>query len=256
MKLPRRNFLHLAAGAAVLPAVLRFAWAQAYPARPVHLIVGFQAGSGIDRVAHLIGQWLSERLGQPFSIENRLGAGTNIATEAVVRAPADGHALLLANAANAINATLYDKLNFAFIRDITPVAGLTRIPIVMVVNPSFPAKTVPQLIVYAKANPGKITMASPFSGTLPHLSAALFKVTTGVDMSHVPYRPRKLWGRNPSRRPCGSILRPCPSYLASRSRKRCSSSRSRAILSNEVGPPSGMKTPFSQRIWILSPCLP
>jgi tripartite-type tricarboxylate transporter receptor subunit TctC len=187
MNLPRRQFLHLAASAAALPAISRFAWAQAYPTRPVRIIVGFQAGSGIDRVAHLIGQWLSGRLGQPFNIENRLGASTNIATEAVVRAPADGHTLLLANAANAINATLYDKLNFVFIRDITPVAGLTRIPIVMVVNPSFPAKTVPELIVYAKANPGKITMASPFSGTLPHLSAALFKVTTGVDMSHVPY---------------------------------------------------------------------
>jgi tripartite-type tricarboxylate transporter receptor subunit TctC len=131
MNLPRRQFLHLAASAAALPAISRFAWAQAYPTRPVRIIVGFQAGSGIDRVAHLIGQWLSGRLGQPFNIENRLGASTNIATEAVVRAPADGHTLLLANAANAINATLYDKLNFVFIRDITPVAGLTRIPIVM-----------------------------------------------------------------------------------------------------------------------------
>jgi tripartite-type tricarboxylate transporter receptor subunit TctC len=187
MKLPRRRFLHLAVGAAALPAVPHIARAQAYPTRPVSIFVGFQAGSGIDRVAHLIGQWFSERLGQPFNIENRLGAGTNIATEAVVRAPADGHALLVANAANAINATLYDKLNFNFIRDIAPVAGLTRIPIVIVVNPSFPTKTVPELIAYAKANPGKVTMASPFSGTLPHLAAALFKVRTGVDMSHVPY---------------------------------------------------------------------
>ncbi len=177
--------MHLAT--ATLPTLSRFAWAQSYPSRPVRIIVGFTVGSGIDRLAHLIGQWLSERLGQPFNIENRLGAGTNIATEAVVRAPADGHTLLVVNAANAINATLYDKLNFNFIRDITPVAGLTRIPIVMVVNPSFPAKSVPELIAYAKANPGKVTMASPFSGTLPHLSAALFKVTTGVDMSHVPY---------------------------------------------------------------------
>jgi tripartite-type tricarboxylate transporter receptor subunit TctC len=187
MKPPRRRFLHLAAGAAALPAVPHIARAQAYPTRPVSIIVGFQAGSGIDRLAHLIGQWLSERLGQQFNIENRLGAGTNIATEAVVHAPADGHTLLVANAANAINATLYDKLNFNFIRDIAPVAGLTRIPIVIVVNPSFPAKTVPELIAYAKANPGKITMASPFSGTLPHLAAALFKVMAGINISHVPY---------------------------------------------------------------------
>jgi len=187
MKLPRRQFLHLAAGAAALPAVARIARAQNYPTRPVSIIVGFTVGSGIDRVAHLIAQWLSERLGQPFNIENRLGAGTNIATEAVVRAPANGHTLLMANAANAINATLYENLNFNFIRDITPIAGLTRIPIVMVVSPSFPAKTVPELIAFAKANPGKVTMASPFSGTLPHLSAALFKATTGVDMSHVSY---------------------------------------------------------------------
>jgi tripartite-type tricarboxylate transporter receptor subunit TctC len=187
VKLPRRTFLHLAAGAAALPAASRAAWAQTYPSRPARIIVGFPAGSGIDHTAHMIGQWLSERLGQPFSIENRLGAGTNIATEAVVHAPADGYTLLLANAANAINATLYEKLNFNFIRDITPVAGLTSVPIVMVVNPSFPANTIPELIAYAKANPGTIKMASPFSGTLPHLSAALFKVTTGVDMPHLPY---------------------------------------------------------------------
>jgi len=188
MKLPhRRQFLHLAAGAAALPALSWTAAAQAYPTRPVHLIVGFPPGSGIDRDAHIVGEWLAARFGQSFDVENRLGAGTNIATEAVVRAPADGYTLLLANTANAINATLYDKLNFNFIRDITPVAGLVSIPIVIVVNPSFPVKTVPELIAYAKANPGKVTMATPFSGTLPHLAAALFKKTTGVDMPHVTY---------------------------------------------------------------------
>src|SRR4249919_345254 len=151
MKLPRRRFLHLAAGAAALPAVSRFAWAQTYPTKPARIVVGFPAGSGIDRDAHIVGEWLAARLGQPFEVENRLGAGTNIATEAVMRAPADGYTLLLANTANAINATLYDKLNFDFIRDTTPVAGVVSIPIVTVVNPSFPAKTVPELIAYAKA---------------------------------------------------------------------------------------------------------
>jgi len=183
----RRNFLHLAAGATVLPAVSHIARAQAYPTRPVRIVVGFPAGSGIDRDAHIVGQWLAKRLGQSFNVENRLGAGTNIATEAVVSAPADGYTLLLANTANAINATLYERLNFNFIRDITPVAGVVSIPIVMVVNPSFAAKTVPDLIAYAKANPGEVTMASPFAGTLPHLAAALFKMKTGVDMPHVTY---------------------------------------------------------------------
>ena len=187
MKLPRRNFLHLAAGAAALPAVARFAWAQAYPTRPVHIIVGFPAGSGVDLTARAIGQSLSELLGQPFVIENRPGAGTNIATEAVVCAPSDGYTLLWANAANAVNAALYQKLSFDFIRDITPVAGVARIPIVIVVSPSFPAKTVPELIAYAKANPGKVTMASPFRGTVPHLSAVMFKVMTGIDVRHEPY---------------------------------------------------------------------
>jgi len=187
MKLPRRTFLHLAAGAAVLLALPHIARAQAYPTRPLRIVVGFPAGSGIDRDAHFVGQWLEKRLGQPVSIENRLGASTNNATEAVVRAPADGYTLLLANTANAINATLYDKLNFNFIRDIAPVAGVVSIPIVLVVNPSFPAKTVPELIAYAKANPGQVTMASPFAGTLPHLAAALFKMTTSVDIPHVTY---------------------------------------------------------------------
>jgi tripartite-type tricarboxylate transporter receptor subunit TctC len=187
MKLPRRNFLHLAAGAAALSVIPHIARAQAYPSRPVRIVVGFPAGSGIDRDAHIIGEWLAARLGQPFEVENRLGAGTNIATEAVVRAPADGYTLLLANTANAINATLYDRLNFNFVRDIRPVAGVVSVPIVMVVNPSFPAKTVPELIAYAKANPGKVTMASPFSGTLPHLAAALFKMRIGGDIPHVTY---------------------------------------------------------------------
>ena len=160
MKLPRRRFLHMAASAAALPALSHVARAQAYPTRPVRIIVGFAAGGGVDITARLIGQWLSERLGQQFIIENRPGAGTNIATETVVRAPADGYTLLLVNPANAINATLYDKLNFNFIRDIAPVAGIMRVPNVMEVNPSVPAKTVPEFIAYAKANPGKVNMAS------------------------------------------------------------------------------------------------
>ena len=159
MKLPRRTFLHLAAGAAALPSVSRIARTQAYPSRPVRIIVGFPAGGGADIVARLIGQWLSERLGQQFFIENRPGAAGNIATEAVVRAPPDGHTLLLVNAGNAINATLYDKLNFNFIRDIAPVATIMRGPFVMVVNPSVPAGTAPEFIAYAKANPGKISFA-------------------------------------------------------------------------------------------------
>jgi tripartite-type tricarboxylate transporter receptor subunit TctC len=187
MKLLRRQFLNLAAAAIVLPEVARVAIAEAYPSRSVRIVVGFPAGSGIDRDAHIVGKWLAARLGQSLDVENRLGAGTNIATEAVVHAPADGYTLLLANTANAINATLYDKLNFNFVRDTTPVAGVVSIPIVVVVNPSFPAKTIPELIAYAKANPGKVTMASPFSGTLPHLAAALFKMKTGVDMPHVTY---------------------------------------------------------------------
>ena len=188
MKLPRRNFLHLAAGAAALPAVLRFAWAQAYPSRPVRILVGFAAGGSSDIVARLAGQWLAERLGQPFFIENRIGAGTNLATEAVVRAPADGHTLLLATVSNAINATLYDKLNFNFIRDITPVAGLSREPNVMLVHPLVPAKTVPEFIAYAEANPGKVVMASGGHGAPSHASGELFKMMTGVNMLHVPYR--------------------------------------------------------------------
>jgi tripartite-type tricarboxylate transporter receptor subunit TctC len=189
MKLPRRrNFLHLVAGAAALPVVSRVARAQAYPSRPVRVIVGFTAGSASDIVARLMGQWLSERLGQQFLVENRPGAGTNIGTEAVVRAPADGYTLLLVNSSNAINATLYDKLSFVFLRDIVPVAGILRAPLVLVVHPSFPAKTVPEFIAFAKANPGKVTMASPGNGSSPHVSGELFKMMAGIDMTHVPYR--------------------------------------------------------------------
>ena len=188
MKLPRRNFLHLAAGAAALPTISRIARAQAYPSRPVRVIVGFTAGSAPDIVARLMGQWLSERLGQQFLVENRPGAGTNIGTEAVVRAPADGYTLLLVGAPNAINATLYDKLSFNFLRDIAPVAGISRECPVLVVHPSFPAKTVPEFIAYAKANPGKISMASPGNGSTPHVTGELFKMMAGIDMIHVPYR--------------------------------------------------------------------
>jgi tripartite-type tricarboxylate transporter receptor subunit TctC len=188
MKLPRRQFLHLAAGAAALPAVSRLARAQDYPARPVRLIVGFAPGGTTDITARLVGQWLSERLGQQFVIENRTGAATNIATEAVVRAPADGYTLLLVTASNAINATLYDKLSFNFIRDIAPVAGIIRYPLVMQVNPSFPAKTVPEFISYVKSNPGKISYGSGGIGTSIHVASELFKMMAGVDMIHVPYR--------------------------------------------------------------------
>jgi tripartite-type tricarboxylate transporter receptor subunit TctC len=188
MKLPRRQFLHLAAGAAALPAVSRIAWAQSYPSRPVRIIVPFAPGGTFDIMARLIGQWLTEKLGQPFVIENRAGAGGNIGTELVVRAPADGYTLLLVGAANAISATLYEKLNFNFIRDIVPVAGIARVPEAMVVNPSLPATTVRELIAYAKANPGKLTMASGGIGTLSHVEGELFKMMTGVNLVHVPYR--------------------------------------------------------------------
>jgi tripartite-type tricarboxylate transporter receptor subunit TctC len=188
MKLPRRNFLHLAAGAAALPTVSRIAWAQAYPAQPVHIIVPFAPAAAFDITARLIGQWLSERLGQPFVIENRPGAGGNIATEAVVRAPPDGYTLLLVGPSHAINATLYEKLHFNFIRDIAPVASVFRGAYVIVVNPSVPAKTVPQFIAYAKANPGKINMASGGVGSAHHVYGELFKMMAGVNLVHVPYR--------------------------------------------------------------------
>jgi tripartite-type tricarboxylate transporter receptor subunit TctC len=188
LKLPRRQFLHLASGAAALPAVSRVAFAQAYPTRPVRWIVGFAPGGGNDIVARLMGQWLSERLGQPFVIENRPGAGTNIATEVVVNAPPDGYTLLLAGIPNAFNASLFGKLNFNFIRDIAPVAGIIRMPLVMVVNPSVPANTVPEFIAYAKANPGKVNMASAGTGGGTHLAGELFKTMAGVNLVHVPYR--------------------------------------------------------------------
>ena len=188
MKLPRREFLHLSAAAIALPAVARLARAETYPGRPVHIIVGFAAGGPNDISARLIGQWLSERLGQQFVVENRPGAGGNVATELVVRAPADGYTLLLVPAPAAINATLYDNLNFNFIRDIAPVAGILRVPEVMVVNPAVPANTVPEFIAYAKANPGKINMASAGNGTVPHVAGELFKFMTGVDLVRVGYR--------------------------------------------------------------------
>jgi tripartite-type tricarboxylate transporter receptor subunit TctC len=188
MELPRRNFLHLAAGAATLPAVSGIARAQGYPTRPVRWVVGLAAGGGADILARVMGQWLSERLGQQFVIENRPGAGTNIATETVVRASPDGYTLLMVLPPNAVNASLYEKLNFDFIRDIVPVAGIIRTPLVMEVNPSLPAKTVPEFIAYAKANPGRISMASAGNGTSGHVAGELFKMMADIDMVHVPYR--------------------------------------------------------------------
>ena len=188
MEYPRRRFLSLTTSAFALSAVSRLSWAQTYPTRPVRLIVGYPAGGANDIIGRLIGQWLSERLGQQFIIENRVGAAGNIGTEAVVRSPADGYTLLLAGSFNSINATLYDKLNFNFIRDIAPVAGILRSTFIMLVNPRFPANSVPEFIDYAKANPGKINMASAGSGNLSHVAGELFKAMTGVNMLHVPYR--------------------------------------------------------------------
>jgi tripartite-type tricarboxylate transporter receptor subunit TctC len=188
VKLPRRQFLHLTAGAAALSTVSRITWAQAYPARPVHVVAPFAAGGPADILARLIGQWLSERLGQPFVIENRPGAGGNVGTEVVVRASPDGYMLLLIGSFNTINATLYDKLNFNFIRDIAPVAAIIHQPLVMAIHPSVPAKTVPEFIAHAKANPGKINMASGGIGSTPHVAGELFQMMTGVRMIHVPYR--------------------------------------------------------------------
>ncbi len=188
MKLPRRKFLHLTAGAATLPAVSRIAWAQTYPTRPVRIIVGFVPGGAADIMARLIEQWLSERLGQPIIVDNRPGAGGTIGTEIGVRAPPDGYTLLMALSLNAINASLYDNLSFNFIRDTAPVASIASIPFVMEVHPSFPAKTVPEFIAYAKANPGKISMASAGIGTPGHVAGEMFKMMAGVEMVHVPYR--------------------------------------------------------------------
>ncbi len=188
MSLARRRFLRLAAGAAALPAVSRIAQAQAYPSRPLRMIIGYPPGGSADITARLTGQWLSERLGQPVVVESRPGAATNLATEAVVRAAPDGYTMLLVAPANAINATLYDKLNFDFLRDIVPVAGIIRFPNVVVVTPSLPVKTIPELIAYAKANPGKLNMASSGNGSTIHMSGELFKMLTGINMVHVPYR--------------------------------------------------------------------
>jgi tripartite-type tricarboxylate transporter receptor subunit TctC len=188
MRLPRRQFLYLAAGAAAFPAMPRFARGQTYPTRPVHILVGFAAGGNFDTVARLIGQSLSERLRQPVIVENRPGAGSNIATEAAIRAPADGYTLLLCGAVNTVNASLYEKLNFDFISDVAPVAGVVRFPNVMTVNASFPAKSVPEFIAYAKANPDKISHGSSGNGTTQHLAGELFKMMTGVKFIHVPYR--------------------------------------------------------------------
>jgi tripartite-type tricarboxylate transporter receptor subunit TctC len=188
VKLPRRTILHLAAGAAVLPTISRIAWAEVYPSRPVRLIAGFPPGGVVDVFARLIGQWLSDRLGQPIIIENRAGAGGNLGAEAVVKAPPDGYTLLMIGSNNAWNVTLYDNLRFNFIRDIAPVASIYRGPAVLVVHPSFPAKSVPELIAYAKSNPGQINMASGGVGSTQHVYGELFKMMTGVDMRHVPYR--------------------------------------------------------------------
>jgi hypothetical protein len=188
MRFPRREFLRLAGAAVALPAVARLARAQAYPARSVRLIIGYPPGGSADITARLMTQWLTERLGQSFIVESRPGGGTNIATEAVINAPPDGYTLLLVAPANAINATLYEKLNHNFLRDIEPVAGLIRFPNVVVVNPSVPVNTIPELIAYAKANPGKLNMASSGNGSTIHMSGELFKMMTGVDMIHVPYR--------------------------------------------------------------------
>jgi tripartite-type tricarboxylate transporter receptor subunit TctC len=188
MKLPRRQFLHLVAGAAALPAAPRIARAQTFPTRPVHVIAGFAAGGGVDITARLIGQWLSERLGQSFVTENRPGADGNIGTELVVNAPPDGYMLLLATVPNAVNATLYKNLNFNFIRDIAPVAGIIRVPMVVLVHPSVPARTIPEFITYAKANPGKINIASAGTGSAPHMAGELFNFMAGVNLVHVPYR--------------------------------------------------------------------
>jgi len=192
MNLPRRRFLHLTAGAAALPAMSRVARAQAYPSRLVRLVVTTPAGGSPDIIARLIGQWLSERLGQPIVVDNRSGASGNIGTEIVVRAPPDGYTLLMALSLNAINASLYDNLPFNFIRDTAPVASIASIPLIMEVNPSVPAKTVPEFIAYAKANPGKINMASGGNGSPLHVAGELFKMMAGVDMVHVPYRGEAL----------------------------------------------------------------
>src|SRR5256884_3470322 len=191
MKLARRKLLHLATGFSALPMLSRLASAQSYPSRPVRIVAAFAAGGGVDITARLIGQWLSDRLGQSFVVENRPGAGGNIGTETVVNAPPDGHTLLLATVPNAVNASLYEKLNFNFIRDIAPVAGIIRVPMVILLNPSVPARTVPEFIAYAKANAGRVNMASAGNGSAPHMAGELFKMMAGVNLVHVPYRGQR-----------------------------------------------------------------
>jgi len=188
MKFLRRQFLKFAAAAIAAPALPRLAAALDYPVRPTRIVAGFAAGGGVDITARLIGQWLADRLGQPFVVENRTGAGGNIGTETVVNAAPDGYTLLLATVPNAVNASLYEKLSFNFVRDITPVAGVIRVPMVVLVNPAVPAQNLPEFISYGKANPGKVNMASAGSGSAPHMAGELFKLMTGVDMVHVPYR--------------------------------------------------------------------
>jgi tripartite-type tricarboxylate transporter receptor subunit TctC len=188
MKLHRRQFLHLAASAAMVPSTLRFGWAQGYPSRPIRWVVGSPPGGSADVVARIIAPWLSERLGQQVIVENKPGAGTNLAAQSVINAPPDGHTLLFVTPANAINATLYDGLTFSFTRDVAPVAGIVTVPFVLATNPALPTKNVAELIVYTKANPGKISMGSAGIGSVPHMAGELFKLMTGVDMVHVPYR--------------------------------------------------------------------
>jgi tripartite-type tricarboxylate transporter receptor subunit TctC len=202
---PRRRFLHLAAGAVALPALSRIASAQTYPTRPVHLVVASAAGGPADIVARLIGQWLSERVGQQFLVENRAGGSNNIGTEAVVRSAPDGYTLLLVNIVNAVNASLFKNLNYNFIRDIAPVAGVMQVPLFMEVNPSVPIRTVPEFITYAKANPGKLNMASGGNGTSGHLGGELFKMLTGVSMVHVPYRGGASVSRRNQRAVAGNL---------------------------------------------------
>ena len=207
MEFPRRAFLHLAMGAAALPAVPRLSWAQAYPSRPVRIVVGFAAGGATDIQARLMGQWLSDRLGQQFIVENRAGASGNIGTEAVAKAPPDGYTLLQIVTPHAINAALYSNLNFDFIRDIAPVICAARLAYVVVVHPSVPAKTIPEFIAYAKANPGKINYGSAGPGTPQNIACELFKMMAGVDLVHVPYRGRRACGHRSGRRPSAGDFR-------------------------------------------------
>jgi Tripartite tricarboxylate transporter family receptor len=244
LKLPRRTFLYLAAGVAALPAMSRFAWAQAYPARPVRIIVGFAPAGGTDIMARLIGQWLSERLGQQFVIENRPGAVSNIGTEMVVNAPPDGYTLLVATFVNAVNATLYDKLNFNFIRDIAPVASIAREPFAIEVHPSVPVKTVPEFVAYAKANPGKINMGSAGIGSGNHVAGELFKMMTGVNLVHVPYR-----GAGPA---LVDLLGGQVQVLfASISSSTRAGSHHRHTLAGAAGPPNGCRIRARLRVQLL-----